>query len=43
MKLPRDLSGDDLAKSLGSLGYLLTRQTGAHLRGAEKGISPISI
>ena len=32
MKLPRDLSGDDLAKALGRLGYQLTRQTGAHLR-----------
>jgi predicted RNA binding protein YcfA (HicA-like mRNA interferase family) len=32
MKLPRDLSGDDLAKTLGRLGYLITRQTGGHLR-----------
>jgi predicted RNA binding protein YcfA (HicA-like mRNA interferase family) len=32
MKLPRDLSGDDLAKALESLGYRITRQTGAHLR-----------
>jgi len=32
MKLPRDLSGPELAKSLGALGYELTRQTGRHLR-----------
>lgn len=32
MKLPRDLSGDELAKVLGQLGYQVTRQTGSHLR-----------
>ena len=32
MKLPRDLSGHDLAKALGRVGYRLTRQTGSHLR-----------
>jgi predicted RNA binding protein YcfA (HicA-like mRNA interferase family) len=32
MKLPRDLSGDDLAKALARLGYRETRQTGSHLR-----------
>jgi len=32
MKLPRDLSGEDLAKSLSPLGYRITRQTGSHLR-----------
>jgi predicted RNA binding protein YcfA (HicA-like mRNA interferase family) len=32
MRLPRDLSGDGLAKVLGSLGYNITRQTGSHLR-----------
>lgn len=32
MKLPRDVSGADLAKRLGRLGYELTRQTGSHLR-----------
>lgn len=32
MKLPRDLSGDELAKKLGRFGYQPTRQTGAHLR-----------
>ena len=32
MRLPRDVSGDDLAKALAELGYRLTRQTGSHLR-----------
>jgi predicted RNA binding protein YcfA (HicA-like mRNA interferase family) len=32
MKLPRDLSGADLAKALASMGYRVTRQTGSHLR-----------
>jgi len=32
MKLPRDVSGADLAKRLGWLGYQVTRQTGSHLR-----------
>jgi predicted RNA binding protein YcfA (HicA-like mRNA interferase family) len=32
MKLPRDVSGADLAKRLRRLGYEITRQTGSHLR-----------
>ena len=32
MRLPRDLSGDDLAKALRGLGFEATRQTGSHLR-----------
>jgi len=32
MRLPRDLSGDDLAKALKVLGYHVTRQTGSHMR-----------
>jgi len=32
MRLPRDLSGDDLAKALRFLGYQVTRQTGSHMR-----------
>jgi predicted RNA binding protein YcfA (HicA-like mRNA interferase family) len=32
MRLPRDLSGSDLAQSLQRLGYSITRQTGSHLR-----------
>ena len=32
MKLPRDVSGDDLARSLRRFGYAITRQTGSHIR-----------
>ncbi|MDT7690254.1 MAG: hypothetical protein QOE46_3013 [Acidobacteriota bacterium] len=32
MKLPRDVSGDDLMKALRVLGYEVTRQTGSHYR-----------
>jgi predicted RNA binding protein YcfA (HicA-like mRNA interferase family) len=32
MRLPRDVSGQDLARALRTLGYQVTRQTGSHLR-----------
>ena len=32
MKLPRDLSGRELASLLAPYGYAVTRQTGSHLR-----------
>jgi predicted RNA binding protein YcfA (HicA-like mRNA interferase family) len=32
LRLPRDVSGDELARVLGDLGYRATRQTGSHLR-----------
>ncbi|HKV47946.1 MAG TPA: type II toxin-antitoxin system HicA family toxin [Candidatus Acidoferrales bacterium] len=32
MKLPRDLSGEELARLLRRYGYEITRQTGSHLR-----------
>jgi predicted RNA binding protein YcfA (HicA-like mRNA interferase family) len=32
VKLPRDLSGKDLAKALRRLEYEITHQTGSHLR-----------
>jgi len=32
MKLPRDLSGPELARLLRAAGYEVTRQTGSHLR-----------
>ncbi|MBK6728525.1 MAG: type II toxin-antitoxin system HicA family toxin [Xanthomonadales bacterium] len=32
MKLPRDLTGADLAKALHRLDYVVTRQSGSHLR-----------
>lgn len=32
MRLPRDITGVELAKKLHSLGYVITRQTGSHIR-----------
>jgi predicted RNA binding protein YcfA (HicA-like mRNA interferase family) len=32
VRLPRDLSGADLARALAALGYAETRQTGSHMR-----------
>jgi predicted RNA binding protein YcfA (HicA-like mRNA interferase family) len=32
MRLPRDLSGEALAKELKVFGYEITRQTGSHMR-----------
>ena len=31
MKLPRDLTGDDLLKGLRRVGYALVRQAGSHM------------
>jgi len=32
LRLPRGLSGEELARALQGLGYSVTRQTGSHLR-----------
>jgi predicted RNA binding protein YcfA (HicA-like mRNA interferase family) len=32
MKLPRDLSGAELIRALGKLGYRVSRQAGSHVR-----------
>lgn len=32
MRLPRDVSGDDLVRTLAEFGYAETRQTGSHIR-----------
>ncbi len=32
MKIPRDLSADELIKRLSKLGYSITRQKGSHIR-----------
>lgn len=32
MKLPRDWSGDELARRLRRVGYEVTRQSGSHMR-----------
>ena len=37
MKLPRDVSGQELVKALGRLGYLKVRQEGSHVRLSHPG------
>lgn len=32
MKLPRDVTGQELARALEKLGYSITRQAGSHIR-----------
>ncbi len=32
MKLPRDMSGEELARLLARFSYQITRQTGSHIR-----------
>lgn len=32
MRLPRDCSGETLVRALACLGYVLSRQTGSHMR-----------
>ena len=32
MKLPRDVTGSELAKALGRYGYTVDHQTGSHMR-----------
>jgi predicted RNA binding protein YcfA (HicA-like mRNA interferase family) len=32
MKIPRNLSGEDLVKRLSQFGYEVSRQTGSHIR-----------
>ena len=32
MKMPRNISSEDLAKSLSQFGYSIVRQTGSHIR-----------
>lgn len=32
MKLPRDITGEELTRLLSRYGYILTRQTGSHMR-----------
>ena len=37
MRLPRDVSGDELARRFAAVGYQITRQTGSHLRLTRSG------
>jgi predicted RNA binding protein YcfA (HicA-like mRNA interferase family) len=32
MRIPRDLSGSDLVRALAAFGYVVTRQSGSHIR-----------
>ena len=45
MKLPRDLTGQQLVKALENLGYQVDRQTGSHIRliTQEKGEHHVTI
>jgi len=45
MKLPREISGQELAKLLKKYGYKITRQTGSHIRltTTEKGEHHVTI
>ena len=36
MKVPRDVSADDLIKLLSQYGYIVDRQTGSHIRLSKK-------
>jgi predicted RNA binding protein YcfA (HicA-like mRNA interferase family) len=36
LKLPRDVSGEDLARALRRFDYEITRQTGSHMRLTSK-------
>lgn len=31
-RIPRDISGEDLARALSTFGYVVVRQTGSHIR-----------
>ena len=43
MKLPRDVSGQDLSTLLRRLGYEIERQTGSHLRLSRQGGHHVTI
>ena len=40
-KLPRDISGIELAKLLSKYGYQITRQTGSHIRLSVKMVDKV--
>ena len=39
-RIPRDLSGKDLCKLLERFGYVITRQTGSHIRLTAQHVAP---
>jgi len=40
MKLPRDLSGDEVCRALKRLGFIFLRQTGSHRHYTKEGLNP---
>ncbi|MGO8766997.1 MAG: type II toxin-antitoxin system HicA family toxin [Limisphaerales bacterium] len=40
MKLPRDLSGDEVCRALKRLGFDFVRQTGSHCHYTKNGLHP---
>ena len=40
MKLPRDLSGDEVCRALKRLGFEFVRQTGSHRHYTKHGLHP---
>lgn len=40
MKLPRDLSGDDVCRALKRLGFAFVPQTGSHRHYVKNGLHP---
>ncbi len=40
MKLPRDLSGDEVCRALKRLGFVFQRQTGSHCHYFKGGLHP---
>ena len=42
-RIPRDLSGRDLSKLLGPLGYEITRQSGSHIRMHPQGTHQLTV
>lgn len=40
MKLPRDLSGEEVGRALARLGFELRRQTGSHRHYAKESLHP---
>ena len=40
MKLPRDLSGDEVCRALKRLGFEFVRQTGSHRHYTKDGLHP---
>ena len=46
MRIPREISGEELIRRLGNLGYKPTRQTGSHVRltrASDKGEHHITV